>query len=197
MLIRPGGMAPVARAPIVVPAAPATPAMAARWGRVSVPGIRVAAPDRLLAAVAPAEQPALTAAALVGRLGKLLEHAVQAVEVGHQAAAALRRLVATRRLAGVGPLRIRSVGTVPVGTPPGAGPAAATACFRFVLDGARDDPAPAGPSLGIRIHGLGGRASRADRKRAPRRLRRRGIPPCAIAARRPGGGVPAPSIPAS
>ncbi len=72
VLAQPGGPIPVARTRIVVPAAPAGPATAARRLRVSVPGIRVAVPERLFATAAPAEQPAQSAAARVGRLRKLL-----------------------------------------------------------------------------------------------------------------------------
>ena len=199
---------------LLAAAAPARPAMPARRLRVSVPRIRVALPERLFATAAPAEQPAPTAAARVGRLGKVLEHAVQAIEVGHQAAAALRRVAAARRLTAIAPVRTRPVRvpplrtvpvrtrpvgvppvrTVPVGTPPsGAGPPAAGAFFwfgRFALDGAGDDPAPAVPSLAIRIRGLPGRAGRAGYERAPRGLCRR-IPPRAIPARHPGRHDPA------
>lgn len=211
LLARPGGPLTVARSgrPVsvgrsgVVPAAPASPATAARWLWVSAPGVRVALPERLLAAVAPAEQPAL-AAALVGNL---LQHAVQPVQVRHQAAAALRRLAAVRRLAGSFPVRAapartrpvvaRPVRTVPGGAaPPGTGsPAVAAFCW-FGLDGAGDD-SPAGSFLAIRIRGLPGRAGWASDKRAPGRLRGRGTPPRAVLARRPRRRVPAAGIPAS
>ena len=210
MLAGAGGAAPVAWSRIVVPAAPAIPAAAPRWSRVSATGIRVSAPDRLLATAAPAEQPAPAAAALVARLGKLLEHAVQAIEVGHETAAALRRLTATgrltaarrltatRRLADVAPVRSPPVRTVLVGAPPpGTAPPAAAAFFRFGLDGAGNDPAPARPSLAIRIRGFPGRAGRGGHKRAPRWLRGRAAPPCPISVRRPRRRVPAPGIPAS
>ena len=204
MLARPGGVAPVTWSRIVVPAAPAIPAAAPRWSRVSATGIRVSAPDRLLATAAPAEQPAPAAAALVGQLGKLLEHAVQAIEVGHETAAALRRLTAarrltaTRRLADVAPVRSPPVRTVLVGAPPpGTAPPAAAAFFRFGLDGAGNDPAPARPSLAIRIRGFPGRAGRGVHKRASRRLRGRATPPGPISVGRPRRRVPAPGIPAS
>lgn len=80
--------------------------------------IRVVAPDRVLAPVAPAEQPAFAAAALVGRLRKRLKDAVQAVQVRHQATAALRRLAAARHLAGTASAGTASVGTASVGTAP-------------------------------------------------------------------------------
>jgi len=190
---------------LLATATPPGPATAARWIRVSAPGIRVAVPERLFAAAAPAEQPAPAAAARVGRLGKLLEHTVQAIEVGHQAATALRRLAAARRLAGLAPVRTRPVGVPPVrtilvGTPPPGAALAAAAFFwfgRFALDGAGDDPVPAGPSLAVRVRGLPGRAGRAGYERAPGRLCRRGIPPCGVPARRPRPRRRAPGIPAS
>lgn len=203
VLARPGGPIPVARSRVVGPAAPARPATAARWIRVIAPGIRLAVPERLLATAAPAEQPAPTAAALAGPVGKLLQYAVQAVEVGHQAAAALRRLAAARRLAGIAavrawPVRTWPVRTVPVGTPPpGTAPPAVAAFFWFGLDGAGDDPAPAGAPLAIRICGLSGRTGRASCELAPRRLCRRGTPPGAVPAGRPRRRAPAPGIPAS
>jgi hypothetical protein len=173
--------------------------------------IRVVAPDRVLAPVAPAEQPAFAAAALVGRLRKRLKDAVQAVQVGHQATAALRRLAAARRLAGAasvgatpvrsgpvrtppirtgpagtGPVRTTSLSTTPVGcgpvgtAPPETAPPAVAAFVWFWLgcavnNRARNDPAPAQPSLSIRI----GRVlvGRPGREPAPRGLGRRATPP--------------------
>jgi hypothetical protein len=157
-----GRTAPVALARIVIPAAPAVPAAASRRSRVGLAGsIWLAAPDRVLAAVAPAEKPAASAAALVGRVRERLEDPVQAVQVGHQAAAALRRLAAARRVVGAGPVGAALVGAASPGiAPPGA---AGFAWFR--LHGARDDPAPARPSLVSRIGRLEAGPARPGRRR--------------------------------
>jgi hypothetical protein len=119
LFARSGGTARAAWARVVVPVAPAISAAAPRWAQVTDVGIiRVVAPDRVLAPVAPAEQPAFAAATLVGRLRKRLKDAVQAVQVGHQATAALRRLAAARHLAGTASVGAASVGATPVRSGP-------------------------------------------------------------------------------
>lgn len=194
MLARLGGTAPVAWARIVIPAAAAIPATVPRWAWVPA-GIQFG-PGRLLGPAAPAEQPALPGAALVGRLGERLEDAIQAVEVGHQPTAALRDVATARRLGGpapvctgricTGPVRTGPVGTAAAGT---AAPAA-TMFFRFRLDGAGNDPARVRPSLTTRIGRLRGLACRADGKRAARGLSRRTAPPSTVPAARHRRGRP-------
>ena len=96
---------------------------------------------------------------------------------------------ARARSAAVAPVRSPPVRTVLVGAPPpGTAPPAAAAFFRFGLDGAGNDPAPAGPSLAIRIRGFPGRAGRArPQTRAPKAALSRHSTGC-----RPGPPAPAP-----